>query len=441
MRFLRLTNPNFIQSDGTLGGTFFVGNAPGGIASPTPIGTNLFFSVSNDVWLVNSNAGSLSVAADFGSLNPPMVSPEYVTAFQGAVVFTEGGEPFGRELWTVAPGQTATLVEDLNPGGADANVVSVVAASDKIFYLARPSGQAAWQLRVLHLQSLNPPAKAPWTGTPLQLPGQIEAENFDVGGEGQGYHDTTIVNEGGVYRKTEAVDITAGTDTNGGYAVFDTAPGEWLEYTVSAPATGLYEVDTRAASGGDGAQFDLSVDGVPTGVTNTAPNTGGINNWTTAPQPNVQLTAGVHVLRLTFDTAGTAGDAGAYNFLNVLLTAVETPPVVAITQPAIGSIYGPGDLVPLQAVVSSYVGAPRRRWSFSWTGKASGWTPPVLIRTPGGRAGRACPDGDRDGFVRGCDHQPRGVDFGGYADGGHQCRLAVPRHGRESGQHVEPAWF
>ena len=39
------------------------------------------------------------------------------------------------------------------------------------------------------------------------LPGIFQAEDFGVGGEGRGYHDTTVGNAGGLYRTNDSVDI------------------------------------------------------------------------------------------------------------------------------------------------------------------------------------------------------------------------------------------
>ena len=40
----------------------------------------------------------------------------------------------------------------------------------------------------------------------LMVPGTVEAEDYDGGGEGITYHDSTVANEGGAYR-IDAVDI------------------------------------------------------------------------------------------------------------------------------------------------------------------------------------------------------------------------------------------
>src|SRR5262245_25991576 len=75
----------------------------------------------------------------------------------------------------------------------------------------------------------------------LALPGVIEAENFDNGGAGISYADTTLDNSGGQYRAT-GVDIEATADAGGGYSVGWAFAGEWLEYTVNVGAAGTYDI-------------------------------------------------------------------------------------------------------------------------------------------------------------------------------------------------------
>ena len=67
-------------------------------------------------------------------------------------------------------------------------------------------------------------------GAPAAVPGTIQAEDFDNGGEGVGYHDTDATNNGGAYRQT-GVDIES--SSAGGYDVGWIASGEWMNYTVN----------------------------------------------------------------------------------------------------------------------------------------------------------------------------------------------------------------
>ena len=62
-------------------------------------------------------------------------------------------------------------------------------------------------------------ASAAYGGTPVALPGLVQAENFDVGAQGVAYHDATSSNSGGVYRDT-GVDVGPTSDpSSGGYYV------------------------------------------------------------------------------------------------------------------------------------------------------------------------------------------------------------------------------
>jgi hypothetical protein len=47
-------------------------------------------------------------------------------------------------------------------------------------------------------------ASTPYGAVAAVLPGTIEAENFDNGGEGIAFHDLTAGNSGGAYRATDA---------------------------------------------------------------------------------------------------------------------------------------------------------------------------------------------------------------------------------------------
>ena len=87
----------------------------------------------------------------------------------------------------------------------------------------------------------------PFSGTPVSLPGTVQAENFDNGGEGVAYHDTSAGNSGGQYRSTD-VDIE--TSSEGGFDIGWTTPGEWLNYTVNVTSAGNRTVQLRVASPG-----------------------------------------------------------------------------------------------------------------------------------------------------------------------------------------------
>ncbi|MFW6222862.1 MAG: carbohydrate-binding domain-containing protein, partial [Bacteroidota bacterium] len=78
--------------------------------------------------------------------------------------------------------------------------------------------------------------RAPFNLIPENIPGIIEAENFDRGVSDSAFYDSDHRNTGGHYR-TGPVDIDKSADINGGYKIVDTENGEWLEYTIDISQT------------------------------------------------------------------------------------------------------------------------------------------------------------------------------------------------------------
>jgi alpha-L-fucosidase len=163
-----------------------------------------------------------------------------------------------------------------------------------------------------------PAGQAPYGGTPAAIPGTIQAENYDTGGEGVAYHDTTSGNSGNTYR-TDGVDVETTTDSGGGYDVGYTEAGEWQEYTVSVATSGSYTLNARVASQSSGGTLHVEVDGVNVTGALAIPSTGGWQTWTTVTRTGVSLSAGQHVMRIAEDSAG-------FNVNWVSLTGGGTPP-------------------------------------------------------------------------------------------------------------------
>jgi hypothetical protein len=120
------------------------------------------------------------------------------------------------------------------------------------------------------------------------IPGMIQAEDYDVGGSGVAYADTTAEGEGN-YRDG-AVDIQETTDDGGGYNVGWTEAGEWTEYTVET-VTGTYEARFRVASDDGGGRIRLLLDGESLSEVDV-PDTGGWQNWQVVSIPDLTLEAG-----------------------------------------------------------------------------------------------------------------------------------------------------
>jgi Carbohydrate binding module (family 6) len=116
------------------------------------------------------------------------------------------------------------------------------------------------------------------------IPGRIQCEYFDLGGEGIAYHDSDSSNRGSgglnkgtdylsTFRKDESVDISFTKFYNSAdNSMFNlvqpqekqlyvgwTEPGEWIKYTVDVKSPGTYNVGIMYTANVDG-QISLSSD-------------------------------------------------------------------------------------------------------------------------------------------------------------------------------------
>jgi len=160
--------------------------------------------------------------------------------------------------------------------------------------------------------------QAPYGGTAHAVPGKIEFEDFDEGGNGFAYYDTEEGNDAtGNYRPGEDVDIEECEE--GGFNLGWTAAGEWLEYTIDVKTAGKYDLLIRGASSGASKTISFSVDGTDIATDVVIEDTEDWQGWTDFIVNDVQLAAGEQVLRLTI------GDTDYVNLNYMEFTYVPDP--------------------------------------------------------------------------------------------------------------------
>jgi len=141
-------------------------------------------------------------------------------------------------------------------------------------------------------------------GTPAPIPGTVQAENYDTGGQGVAYNVTSVNGTDNGYR-TDGVDLEVCSDTGGGVDVGWENPGQWFRYTVNVATAGTYTVSFRvAAPNAVTDAFHLSnSSGTNLSGNINVPATGGYQTWATVTA-SVTLPAGQQVLTVNQDTGG-----------------------------------------------------------------------------------------------------------------------------------------
>ncbi len=156
----------------------------------------------------------------------------------------------------------------------------------------------------------------PFSGTPINIPARIQAEDFDSGGQAVAFNTTATGNNGDGYRDTP-ISISQTTDTGGGYALSNLVKGEWLSYTINVKTAGTYAIGMRFGSnGGSGIvhfEADWQFATAPIGLS------GNPGQWMTLTTGGVKLSAGSHVIRFVVDSANS-GDLGTINWFDVTRT-------------------------------------------------------------------------------------------------------------------------
>ena len=167
----------------------------------------------------------------------------------------------------------------------------------------------------------DPVPREPFGGKVAEIPGKIEAENFDIPGTGKEnktYNENDSddhgaeTNGGKSYREGTGVDIYKKAT---GYGVGYNQEGEWLEYTVNVKEAGDYTFFAAVASANATSSFNMTLDGKELTGDISVPKNDGEENYDdyNKVQKNVTLTAGQHILRFT--VVGSWMDVDYFTFV------------------------------------------------------------------------------------------------------------------------------
>lgn len=163
--------------------------------------------------------------------------------------------------------------------------------------------------------------QTPYKGVAQELPGTVEMELYDEGGEGMAFHDSDDKDEGEAFRTEDGVDIEE--FETGKYALGWTANGEWVEYTLDVKYTDSYTWTAYAASGSDGSAFKLYIDDKAISETIKVKNSGDWKTFKEYEGKTSELEAGKHILKIAIE-------ADYVNIDKVEFKAVNEHPEVGV---------------------------------------------------------------------------------------------------------------
>jgi PKD repeat protein len=201
-------------------------------------------------------------------------------------------DPNGSQLsyfWNFGDGETSDIADPTHVFTAPGNYTVILTVTNDLNLSTKDSVM----IKVLGNGT-------PYLGTAFTIPGIVQAEFYDLGGEGVAYHDNEAANLGVPFRSAEGVDIEASNDPGGGYNIGWIEDGEWVEYTINVPSDGMYSVIPRIASVPGGGSLHIEFNGIDLTGNINVPITGGWQFWQSLFIPDIYLNAGEQVMHVGF---------------------------------------------------------------------------------------------------------------------------------------------
>lgn len=194
----------------------------------------------------------------------------------------------------------------------------------------------------------------PYNGVRFSIPGEIEAEHYDLGGEGLGYHDLSVGNSGGAFR-SDNVDIEVNPSMIDDHKVAGVEAGEWLNYSVNVTTAGAMTLHASVASLSAGKTFHVEMDGIDISGKLTVPNTGGWQQWRTVSVNTSYIPKGKKNLRIVMDS-------GDFTISKIVFLPIEKPGDVVSEDAAPGLVLhpNPGVAGAVQHVMLTFESNPQK---------------------------------------------------------------------------------
>ncbi len=184
----------------------------------------------------------------------------------------------------------------------DGTLTTNLSAGAHVLRVTFPDGDT--NLNYLNITSNMPP--------PVAVPHRIKALAYSA------FQDSDSTHEGNCGSGPVDAEVTS-DPTGGDCDVGWTHPGEWLEYPIQIASAGKFDLTARVASALSGKTVRLLLDGQDVSGALSVPSAGW-QAFSDRAVKDVSLSAGVHTLRVSFETGDTN-----FNYVDVAPGTVDLP--------------------------------------------------------------------------------------------------------------------
>ncbi len=252
---------------------------------------------NNGFALENINDGDFVVFPNINGLNTAKKITFNVQRNNATTIEVRKGSKTGALLATCnVEASTSNLYVDVSCN------LPAQSSNTSLCFVFKGSGNNLLKFNEFSFSEGTSSSQTPYSGV-INIPGTIQAENYDNGGEGVSYHDVTSGNTGNTYRN-DNVDL--GTIEGGGYCTGWSSDGEWQEYTINVANSGNYNFEFIYSSGKVGAKIGAEIIGGNMLISSfDLPQTqNGWIDYDPLSKDNIFLSSGTAVLRINTVKSG-----------------------------------------------------------------------------------------------------------------------------------------
>ena len=167
------------------------------------------------------------------------------------------------------------------------------------------------------------------------IPGNIEAEHFDEGGQNVAYYDSDLGIKSSlswVQSCREDTDVETRVKYDGSCAISTVRAGEWLNYTIRAAKTSTVQISIDASAEIIGGSIEVLLDNTTLGNI-TTPTTYSLENFEEVIVSEVTISEGVHTFTLKMTANGSNNQVGNIDKIKFTELSTSTQPTPAQPEP------------------------------------------------------------------------------------------------------------
>jgi poly(3-hydroxybutyrate) depolymerase len=240
------------------------------------------------------------------------VSPNIGEAPATATLIAQATLPEGTDVESIAFYQGNELIETLTSEPFEVSVENLGVGNYEFSAVMTDSKGKSYNSAKKTFEVKAP--QTPYNGVAQVLPGTVEMEFYDEGGEGMAFHDSDDIDEGMAFRTEDGVDIEE--FETGKYSLGWTVNGEWVEYTLDVKYTDSYTWTAYAASGSDGSAFKLYIDDKAISGAIQVKNSGDWKTFKEYEGMTSELEAGKHILKIAIEANHVSIDKIEFKAVN-----------------------------------------------------------------------------------------------------------------------------